>query len=69
MNSSKGDAQRDSDLRIDATEDIFGFGKMPVRKLSAADRKIFLDMLENPPEPNEAMLNAAEEYKRRVISR
>ena len=40
--------------------------KQRVRKLSARDSKIFLDMLENPPEPNEAFLKAAEEYRRRI---
>lgn len=36
------------------------------RVLSNRDRDIFLKMLENPPEPNEALKNAVREYKRRV---
>ena len=43
--------------------------KAHARFLSNRDRDIFLDMLENPPEPNEALLKAVKEYKRRVISR
>ena len=37
------------------------------RILSDRDRDIFLDMLENPPEPNEALLAAVQEYRKRVI--
>ena len=37
-----------------------------VRKLSRRDRDIFLKMLEEPPEPNEALRKAAEEYKKRI---
>ena len=36
------------------------------RKLSDRDRDIFLEMLENPPKPNKALLNAVKEYRRRV---
>jgi len=32
-------------------------------RLSLRDRDIFLDMLDNPPEPNPALRKAAEEYK------
>ena len=39
------------------------------RTLSDRDRDIFLEMLENPPAPNEALLKAVEEYKRRIISK
>ena len=37
--------------------------------LSDRDRDIFLAMLENPPEPNEALKKAVEEYKKRIIKR
>ena len=37
--------------------------------LSDRDRDIFLAMLEDDSEPNEALKNAVEEYKRRVISK
>ena len=37
------------------------------RILSDRDRDIFLDMLENPPEPNEALLAAVKEYRKRII--
>lgn len=36
------------------------------RVLSTRDRDIFLKMLENPPEPNRALLEAVKEYKKRV---
>lgn len=39
------------------------------RILSNRDRKIFLEMLENPPEPNDALKNAAKEYKKRVVKK
>jgi uncharacterized protein (DUF1778 family) len=37
--------------------------------LSDRDRDIFLAMLEDDSEPNEALKKAVEEYKRRVISK
>ena len=37
--------------------------------LSDRDRDIFLEMLENPPAPNEALKKAVKEYKKRVIKR
>jgi uncharacterized protein (DUF1778 family) len=40
--------------------------KHQTRTLSNKDRDIFLEMLENPPQPNEALLNAVKEYKTRV---
>ena len=43
--------------------------KHHTRILSDRDRDIFLAMLDENPEPNEALLNAVAEYKRRVISR
>ena len=36
------------------------------RTLSARKRDIFLEMLENPPEPNAALKNAFKEYRQRV---
>lgn len=36
------------------------------RTLSNRDRDIFLKMLENPPEPNEALKKAAKRYKDRL---
>ncbi len=39
------------------------------RVLSDRDREIFLAMLENPPEPNEALKKAVKEYKKRIIKR
>lgn len=40
--------------------------KHQTRTLSNIDRDIFLEMLANPPQPNEALLNAVKEYKTRV---
>ena len=40
--------------------------KHQTRTLSNKDRDIFLEMLENPPQPNEALLNAVKEFKTRV---
>jgi uncharacterized protein (DUF1778 family) len=40
--------------------------KHQTRTLSNKDSDIFLEMLENPPQPNEALLNAVKEYKSRV---
>lgn len=37
-----------------------------MRKLSDRDREIFLKMLEDPAEPNEALKKAAAEYKKRI---
>ena len=34
--------------------------------LSNRDRDAFLEMLDNPPEPNEALRRAVENYRRRV---
>ena len=39
------------------------------RILSDRDRDIFLAMIENPPEPNEALKKAVQEYKKRVIGK
>ena len=36
------------------------------RKLSNRDRNLFLAMLENPPEPNEALRKAAKNYKKQI---
>ncbi len=36
------------------------------RKLSDRDRDIFLKMLEDPSEPNEALKKAVAEYKKRI---
>lgn len=36
------------------------------RQLSDRDRDIFLEMLKNPPEPNEVLRKAVKEYKKRV---
>lgn len=35
-------------------------------RLSREYAKIFIDALENPPEPNDRLKKAAEEYKRRT---
>ena len=35
--------------------------------LSDRDRDLFLSLLDNPPEPNEALRRAAREYERRVV--
>src|SRR5215203_7254533 len=43
--------------------------KHQTRMLSNRDRDIFLSMLENPPEPNEALKKAVREYKKRVIKK
>ncbi len=40
--------------------------KHQTRTLSNKDRDIFLEMLENPPQPNEVLLKAVKEYKTRV---
>ncbi len=40
--------------------------KHQIRTLSNKDRDLFLEMLENPPQPNEALLKAVKEYKTRV---
>jgi uncharacterized protein (DUF1778 family) len=40
--------------------------KHQTRTLSNRDRDIFLEMLENPPQPNEALINAVKDYKARV---
>lgn len=38
------------------------------RVLSDRERDIFLNMLENPPAPNKALLDAVAEYRKRVLS-
>lgn len=43
--------------------------KQQRRVLSNADRDIFLEMLENPPQPNEALKSAVKGYKKRVIKK
>ncbi len=43
--------------------------KHQTRVLTNRDRDIFLAMLEDDSEPNEALKKAVKEYKRRVISR
>lgn len=40
--------------------------KQHARMLSDRDRDIFLEMLENPPKPTEALLQAVKEYRLRV---
>ena len=39
------------------------------RVLSDRDRDIFLALIENPPEPNEALKKAVQEYKKRVTGK
>lgn len=39
------------------------------RILSNRDRDIFLAMIENPPEPNEALKKAVQNYKKRAIKK
>lgn len=39
------------------------------RTLSNRDRDIFLAMLENPLEPNDALKKAVKEYKKRVVKK
>ena len=39
------------------------------RILSDRDRDIFLAMIENPPEPNETLKKAVQEYKKRVTGK
>lgn len=43
--------------------------KNRTRTLSDRDRDIFLNMLENPPEPNEALKKAVKNYKKRVVKK
>lgn len=43
--------------------------KHQTRILSNRDREFFLEMLENPPEPNEALKKAVKEYKKRVVKK
>lgn len=43
--------------------------KHQTRILSDRDRDTFLAMLENPPEPNDALKTAVQEYKKRVIKK
>ncbi len=37
----------------------------PLQPLSDRDRDLFLDLIENPPEPNAAFRKAAEAYRKR----
>ncbi len=46
--------------KIDFSKESF------TRKLSRRDRDIFLKMLEDPSEPNEALKKAVTEYKKRI---
>lgn len=39
------------------------------RTLTDRDRDIFLNMLENPPEPNEALKKAVKNYKKRIVKK
>ncbi len=43
--------------------------KHQTRTISDRDRDIFLNMLENPPEPNEALKKAVKNYKKRVVKK
>lgn len=43
--------------------------KHQTRTLSNRDRDRFLEMLENPPEPNEKLKNAVKNYKKRVFDK
>lgn len=49
---------------VDSAEKVLE--KHQTRILSNRDRDIFLNMLENPPKPNKALLKAVKEYKTRV---
>lgn len=51
----------------DAAEEVLE--KHQTRMLSNRDRDIFLEMLENPPEPNEVLKKAVSEYKKRIIKK
>ena len=52
---------------VNSADDVLD--KHQNRVLSDRDRDIFLAMIENPPEPNEALKKAVQEYKKRVISK
>ncbi len=43
--------------------------KQNARMLTNRDRDIFLDLLENPPVPNEALINAVKSHKERIIKK
>jgi len=49
---------------VNSADDILE--KHYTRTISNRDRDIFLEMLENPPKPNEALKNAIKEYRSRV---
>ena len=49
---------------VNSADDVLE--KHHTRTLSVRDRDIFLEMLENPPEPNEALKNAVKEYRQRI---
>jgi uncharacterized protein (DUF1778 family) len=52
---------------VNSADDVLD--KHQNRVLSDRDRDIFLAMIENPPEPNEVLKKAVQEYKKRVISK
>lgn len=43
--------------------------KHHTRMLTKRDRDTFLEMLENPPQPNEALKKAVKDYKKRVVKK
>lgn len=43
--------------------------KHQMRKLSDRDRNIFLNLIENPPKPNDKLKKAVKEYRKRVIKK
>lgn len=43
--------------------------KHHTRMLTKRDRDIFLEMLENPPQPNEALKKAVKGYKKRIVKK
>lgn len=43
--------------------------KHHTRMLTKRDRDIFLEMLENPPQPSEALKKAVKDYKKRIVKK
>ncbi len=59
MNSStSSDAEEELELETDPSSHL-------LQPLSNTDRDFFLQLLENPPEPNAAFLEGAKRYKAR----
>jgi len=63
---AENELSRDLPFDIEDTYEVQGKALESRLKLSRCDSEVFLGILDNPPDPNEALKEAAETYKKLI---